>query len=224
LFSTDLFIITLQYHTFSFLFLPCCVQRILDTVFCVPNGLPPPCTSLAQRERGLPNYWWKEDDLVKGRGRSTVAAASDPWRAVGSGMRLDGGPAHGGGVEGSPIEGLTEDEMLQMALEASLENTSPPTMSTEVATVPLTDEPPAGTQGSCRIQFRLPNGSRAVRRFLESDPVGMIYAFVESESRDGQGKRLDLRCGFPPKDLLSVRNMTIGEATLAGESIQCRYI
>lgn len=158
---------------------------------------------------------------MKGRGRNAVTAASDPWRAVGSGMRLDGGPANGG-VEGAQIQGLTEDEMLQMALAASLENPSP-TVSTN-ATVTLTDEPPAGTPGSCRIQFRLPNGNRAVRRFLDSDPVGMIYAFVESESKDGQGRHLDLRCGFPPKDLQTVRSKTIGEATLAGESIQCRYV
>jgi hypothetical protein len=136
-------------------------------------------------------------------------------------MRLDGGPASGG-VEGAQIQGLTEEEMLQMALAASLDNSSPATPSETV--VALTDEPPAGMPGSCRIQFRLPNGSRAVRRFLESDLVGMIYAFVESESKDGQGRHLDLRYGFPPKDLQSVRNKTIREATLAGESIQCRYV
>lgn len=151
-------------------------------------------------------------------------------------MRLDGGePATttgggggGGIVDSAHIDGLTEDEMLQLALAASLEPSSlearmPPTQAAAVA---LTDEPPAGKAGSCLIQFRMPNGSRSVRRFWDNDPVGMIYAFVENESNDesGQGKRLGLRCGFPPTDLQTVRDKTIREANLAGESIQCRYV
>jgi Ataxin-3 len=136
-------------------------------------------------------------------------------------MRLDGGSTRSG-VDASQIEGLTDDEMLQMALAASLDPTS---RAVEGATAfELTDEPPAGKPGTCRIQFRLPNGSRSVRRFLDSDPVGIIYAFVENESKDGQGRRLDLRCGFPPKDLQSLRDKTIREARLAGESVQCRYV
>jgi UBX domain len=130
-------------------------------------------------------------------------------------MRLDGKSTTSNTAH---IEGLTEEEMLQMALAASMEPASAP------VSVELTAEPPAGSPGAVRIQFRLPDGRRAVRRFLQSDLVAMVYAYVESESSDGQGKQVEIRAGFPPKDLHPLRETTIGEASLAGESVQCRFI
>lgn len=195
-----------------------CLRRLVaDTVFCVPllSHQCPPCTSKAQRQRGLPEYWWKEDDLVKGKGNA-ITGATDPWRDVGSGMRLDGKSTS---TSSAQIEGLTEEEMLQMALAASME----PTPSA-VVKVELRAEPPSGTAGAVRIQFRLPDGRRSVRRFLQSDPVEMVYAYVESESTGGQGKHVELRAGFPPKDLQPLLEKTIGEANLAGESVQCRFV
>jgi ataxin-3 len=150
---------------------------------------------------------------VKGKSNA-VTAATDPWRDVGSGMRLDGKSTS----DMNTIEGLTEEEMLQMALAASMEPTVVPER------VLLTPEPPAGTAGAVRIQFRLSNGGRLVRRFLESEPVGMVYTYVENEAQDGKGKMLELRYGFPPKDLSTIRNKTIGEAELAGQAVQCRFV
>jgi ataxin-3 len=186
------------------------------SVFCVPTGLPPPCCSKAQRERGLPQYWWKEDDLVQGKGQSAVTGATDPWRAVGSGMRLDGMSAAPNNA--NDLGDMTEEEMLQMALAASLEP------NTKEERVELTPEPAAGSSGAVRIQLRLPSGGRSLRRFLQTDSVKMLYSFVEQESKDGQGRKLELRFGFPPKDLQTVSDKTIGEASLAGEAIQCRYV
>jgi ataxin-3 len=188
------------------------------SVFCVPNSLPPPCSSKAQRSVGLPQYWWKEDDLVQGKGRNAVTGATDPWRDVGSGMRLDGQHTSNN-LNMNDLGDLTEDEMMQMALAASL---APP-MTTKEERVELTPEPAAGA-GTVRMQFRLPSGGRAVRRFLAADSVKMVYAFVEKEAKDGQGRRLELRCGFPPKDLQPASHKTIGEASLAGESIQCIWV
>jgi len=189
------------------------------TVFCVPTELPPACTTKSQREQGLPQYWWKEDDLVKGKGKDAVTAATDTWSNVGSGLRLDGRSLN---TNGNVIEGLTEDEMLQMALTASLEPATGTATLEEIIT--LTTEPQAGTPGTARIQFRLPNGSRSVRRFLESDSVKMLYVYVESESKDEKGRRLDLRSGFPPENLELIRTKTIGEASLSGEAVQCRFV
>jgi ataxin-3 len=187
------------------------------SVFCVPTGLPPACSSKAQRERGLPQYWWLEADLVKGKGDAAVTAATDPWRDVGDGMRLDG-KSRAAFNDGEMFE-LTEEEMMQMALAASLEQ-----QTTKEDIVQLTPEPEVDTQGVARIQFRLPNGSRKVRRFLLTDSVKMVYSFVEAESNDGQGRRLELRYGFPPKDLKALKDKLIGEANLAGESIQGRFV
>lgn len=119
--------------------------------------------------------------------------------------------------------------MLQMALAASLDPSAAATAShsngaPEVGeSIELTAEPVEGTAGSTRIQFRMPDGKRVVRRFMETDPVGMIYAFVERESK-GNGKSLDLKVGFPPKPLSNVRNKTIAEAGLSGEAVQGRYV
>ena len=190
------------------------------TVFCVRDGLPPPCTTEAQLKQGLPQYWWKEKDLVSGKGKNAATAATDVWRNVGSGMRLDGRST---AMNSNVIEGLTEEEMLQMALSASLEPTTATTTTLEEQ-VTLTSEPEKGTHDIASIQFRFPNGSRSVRRFLKSDPVAMVYAYAESQSTDGRGRRLDLRAGFPPKDLQFMRKKTIQDANLSGEAIQCRFV
>ena len=190
------------------------------TVFCVHNGLPPPCTTEAQMKQGLPQYWWKEKDLVSGKGKNAATAATDVWRNVGSGMRLDG-QSTTSNSNSNVIEGLTEEEMLQMALSASLQQTEAPTPEENVT---LTAEPEKGTPNVATLQFRLPNGKRSVRRFMKSDPVAMVYAYVEGQSTGGQGRRLDLRAGFPPKDLQSMRKQTIQDTNLSGESVQCRFV
>jgi ataxin-3 len=179
------------------------------SVFVIMNGLPLPCSSKEQQTRGLPEYWWKEEDLVKGKGSDAITGASFP----GSGMRLDGQRGNS-----NDIGDLSEEEMLQMALAASMER------PVAKKNVELTAEPAPDAEGVGRIQFRLPNGRRCVRRFLQSDPVEMIPAFVEDVSKDGQGRQVELRFGFPPRDLQTVFDKTIGEASLNGENIQCRYV
>lgn len=224
------------------------IQSLQDSgysVFLVPPGeeLPPECRASAMRERGLPQYWWREEDLVKGKS-DAITGATDPWRNVGSGMRLDGrSSAIGGGSTGTSsnissgntvdVASMTEDEMLQMAMQASLE-----TVAGEGGAsggddgdaigigigddVPVPPEPDTSDKDAVRIQFRLPDGGRVVRRFRKADTVGGVYSFVR-ETSAGSGK-LELRAGFPPVDLSSKASQTIDEAKLSGESIQCRYI
>ena len=185
------------------------------SVFCIHTGLPPPCKSEAHRP-GIADYWWKESDLVEGKGDNATTKAKDPWVNVGSGMRLDGSS-----TSATPGENMTEEEMLQMALAASLEQQN----TTVQKKVELTPEPSQGTPDTVRIQFRLPSGGKPVtRRFLGTDSVLMVYAFVESQCDCNGGRRLELRYGFPPRDLQSVAEKTISEASLNGEAIQCRLV
>lgn len=225
------------------------IQGLQDagySVFVVPphEELPPECRASAMRQRGLPEFWWREEDLVKGKS-DAITGATDPWRNVGSGMRLDGKSSGGGGGNANAaaamdLGDLTEDEMLQMAMQASLESemkratgaedddddiqivgdTSPEVL------VPVPPEPEASDKGGVRIQFRLPGGERVVRRFRKADLVGGIYSYVKDQSGGGGGggKQLELRAGFPPVDLSGKTGQTIDEAKLAGESIQCRYL
>lgn len=184
------------------------------TIFCVPHGLPP-----AGKKNGTGPEWHCMAQLLRG------TSSRDPWENVGSGMRLDGASTTGSTAVAASsvgvIEGLTEEEQLQLALQASLE--PPPKMSKVVSddfsNVVVPDEPAAGTPDAVRIQFRLPEGRR-VRRFRESDTVSAVYAYVQQECA---GRPVSLLCGFPPKDLGDRKTETIAQAKLANESIQARY-
>ena len=203
------------------------------SVFCVAEigALPAECKNEAEiRNRGAKEFWWKESDLISGRG---TRGYSNPWGNAGNGMRLDGkstaGPA-GNDMDGNAfnIEGLTEEEQLQMALAASIQPekefsaSAAPAMN--LSGIHLTPEPDKGTAGAVRIQLRLPDGKKVTRRFLESDLVKVIYAFVHGQCPSGDvNKKLELRAGFPPKDIFSFFEDTIRSANLSGESIQCSY-
>eukprot|EP00588_Corethron_pennatum_P023702 CAMPEP_0194316496 /NCGR_PEP_ID=MMETSP0171-20130528/13292_1 /TAXON_ID=218684 /ORGANISM="Corethron pennatum, Strain L29A3" /LENGTH=348 /DNA_ID=CAMNT_0039072755 /DNA_START=105 /DNA_END=1151 /DNA_ORIENTATION=+ len=177
------------------------------SVFCVVDGALPP-VSTAAVGGDHPEYWWKEADLLRGKG---VNGATDPWKSVGSGMRLDG-KVNGSGQ-------LSEDEMLQMAIDASMRNDSVQSLPA----APLKDEPPPGP-GVIRIQFRLPDvGRPVVRRFSSDETVRALYLFSESKGACPPGKSLDLLAGFPPKNIIGLRGKTIAEAGLDGESVQARY-
>eukprot|EP00816_Leptocylindrus_hargravesii_P006006 CAMPEP_0196814062 /NCGR_PEP_ID=MMETSP1362-20130617/41085_1 /TAXON_ID=163516 /ORGANISM="Leptocylindrus danicus, Strain CCMP1856" /LENGTH=366 /DNA_ID=CAMNT_0042190567 /DNA_START=126 /DNA_END=1223 /DNA_ORIENTATION=+ len=194
-------------------------------------ALPAPCKSFEESEgRGMPQYWWKEEDLASGLSHDkSTTAATNHWRStnVGAGMRLDGKPAlssaNNGIINGGQSTShMTEEEMLQMALAASMEQNFPEMKETETQEeqIQLTPEPSTSDAGTVRIQFRLPDGTRAIRRFYGKDPVGMVYAFVRD--RCNTDKSFELRAGFPPKDISSQKPLTIEDANLNGESIQGR--
>lgn len=99
---------------------------------------------------------------------------------------------------------LTEEEQLQAAMKASLEDTgasdsqdgttqnevinidddegdaeaakpaSTPSLFDELVKLPLPDEPEKGA----RILFRMPDGKRIVRKFSSSDSLKTVYAFI----------------------------------------------
>ena len=181
--------------------------------------LPPICTTEEGRLRGSANFWWKEDDLVKGK-TNAMNEANNPWRNVGTGMRLDGKKPNS-----MTMENLTEEEMMQMALSASLQEVTPSHVLNN--NFILTPEPLATEKDVVRIQFRLPNGKRIIRRFLETEPIGMLYKFVGDEvnhDENRQGKRLELRSGFPPKLIEDDLEASIRDAGLSGGSVQARFV
>jgi len=171
------------------------------TIFPVPYGLPP----VGTKKGSTGVSWHRMSDLIKGK-----STEKDPFESLTGGMRLDGKPR-----AMMHVEGLTEEEELQMALEASLEQ--PKLAATASTDVP--PEPAAGTPNAVRIQFRLPDGGRVVRRFMSTDSVLVVYGFCQEKA----GQPIELKFGFPPKDLDNYKNQTIGEAGLAGESVQARF-
>jgi len=187
------------------------------SVFCIAETCPAACTSKSGRSRGLPQYWWKESDLVSGKSNA-ITEATDTWNTVGSGLRLDGKANHSD--YGDSLEGLTDEKMMQMALYASLvpNATSGPPKTRKIEIIP---EPAADAAEVATIQFRMLDGTRVLRRFLNSECVAVLYAFVEENST---GQRFELRYSFPPKNLAAFVDKTIGETKLNGENIQARLV
>lgn len=219
------------------------------SVFCVVEvgRLPPVCDSDAERnERGLLQFWWNEADLIRGGANNSVSnaqvsATNDPWKHVGSGMRLDGRSTTTDVAANNSlsINGLTEEEMLQMAIfesqqpnnSSAADNHTVAAVTTSntlpaIATVTLTPEPPSTETNAVRVRFRLPDNRVVMRRFLNSDLVDMMYVFV-SEScaiNSSGGKELQMKAGYPLKDVRTLCGKTIKDANLSGELIHCRHV
>lgn len=207
-------------------------------VFCVVEGLLP-LVSNGRIGIGRDDFWWKAEELIHERGinpsKGRRKTSEDPWKNAGSGMRLDGGSND----KILNVGSMNEDEMLQMALSISLEDekfsgvSNDPNpdkyveMKGDVNAEPL-PEPSKDSSNTVRIRFRLPDGTSKVRRFVNTEIVGVLYFYAEKSlggsGSSSRGRRMELRAGFPPRDLADVKGRTILEESLAGESVQCRYI
>lgn len=96
-----------------------------------------------------------------------------------------------------------------------------PTFDEEIRELKVGEEP---SEGGARLQFRMPDGGRVVRRFRSEDEVKIIYAFVAQSNDEAKaGKAFVLRAGFPPKDLIDKVKETIGNCSLSGESVTVRW-
>jgi hypothetical protein len=118
-----------------------------------------------------------------------------------------------------------------------------PSLLDQLLEIQLGDEPGSGA----RIQLRMPDGKRQVRKFDSSQTVKSIYAYIAVSDRDGflesdadsdsdahniifsamqqndeeakGGKEFVLMAGFPPKDLLETIDNTIESCQLSGQAI-----
>lgn len=75
----------------------------------------------------------------------------------------------------------------------------------EIMSLVVGDEPVSGAEKVARVQIRMPDGKRIVRKFDGGESVKLIFAFV-AQSTEADGKPFALRAGFPPKDLFANRN------------------
>lgn len=182
------------------------------SVFCVIGSLPPPCKNENElMTKGNPKFWWNEDDLIKGTGSRGY---SNSWQNVGNGMRLDGKQTSNPDIV--DLEGMTEEEMIAMAVAVSMEQNED--VMTQVKPGP---EPDLKHKDAIRIQFRFPNGNKVGRRFLKTERVQVLAAFVQEQC---PGRRVEIKAGFPPKSLLPMYEETIENAKLIGEQIICQYL
>jgi len=94
-------------------------------------------------------------------------------------------------------------------------------MTDEFAGVIVGDEP---TNGS-RIQFRMPDGKRIIRKFNAEDRVEVLYAFIVQSNDDAKaGKSFELKAGYPPKSLYTDLEQTIQTCGLSGATVVLSWI
>ena len=196
-----------------------------------------PKPALSQEEanvRGSDGFWWSESDLLNGKAKGVHV---NHWSKdnVGTGMRLDGkGPSSVVAEMGIPVangvvdfDNMTEEQMLQMALQASVEQQQGESKNDgdnadNDDDVELAQEPESDVDGVVRLQFRLPNGTKVQRRFLKTDSTKLLKVYVKESCPVSAGGQLELRAGFPPK--IVSYDETIESANLSGEQIQCRFV
>ncbi|KNE71985.1 hypothetical protein AMAG_15927 [Allomyces macrogynus ATCC 38327] len=144
------------------------------------------------------------------------------------------------------VSAADEDEALQAALRASLadapsaspkndvvdmtdhesdaESDAGPTNGDDpiAALTPLTDpEPPAGA-GTTRVQARLPDGQRLVRRFRLADPVSDLYRWIKAKVPEANDAPFALV--YVRQDLSEVLEQSVADAGLANAAVAMSYL
>lgn len=80
------------------------------------------------------------------------------------------------------------------------------------------DEPAPDPKTTTRVQIRLSDGSRKIRRFNLTDPVRYLFEFVKSDIPEMQGKYFKI-ISMDRKKLIDVIEQTIEEAGLKNASV-----
>ncbi|KAE8981162.1 hypothetical protein PR003_g24994 [Phytophthora rubi] len=90
--------------------------------------------------------------------------------------------------------------------------------------VALTPEPDAGAPDVTRVQIRVPDGSRLTRRFLKTDPLAMVWAFVKDQVPEARGRAFELRTAFPPSAVAYNETLSIEEGKLENASLMVKWL
>lgn len=167
--------------------------------------------------------------------------------------RYSGGSSSAQTSNKRPIQELSEEEQLQAAIRASMmpendndsmneddvldksmenvdnddrvDEEKPSALNEfelEISTMEVGDEPTSGDVA--RIQIKMPDGKRLIRKFKGDDSVKIIYAFVAQSNDEAKaGKAFELKAKFPPQDLLPSVNESISSCGLHGEAINAMW-
>ena len=112
-----------------------------------------------------------------------------------------------------------DDAKTDNAIEDTAEDESKPSpFEKEILSMEVGDEPTSGTVA--RVQIRMPDGKRLVRKFGGESTVKLIYAFVAQNNEEAKGGRgFELKAKFPPQDLFASVDDSISGTGLNGEAI-----
>lgn len=185
---------------------------------------PPSSGNAAPKASGLPAkrpmHEMTEEEQLQAAMRASLEESGGGGgnNAVVFDMDSDDGDDEEGVIIVDPNKQKVKDDSkpkgIEKKVEASLtESQTPASILDELISLDIGDEPEKGA----RIQFRMPDGKRKIRKFNPSQSVKLLYAFVAQSNRDG--KEFVLKVGFPPRNLISDIENSIQGCSLAGEAI-----
>ncbi|EWC46147.1 hypothetical protein DRE_04525 [Drechslerella stenobrocha 248] len=145
------------------------------------------------------------DMLTKAAGKRRAAAPAEDEDLIDLDEQEEKTPAKGAGVGAG--------------VGASVE---PVSVFASIAGNKHHSEPPAGAAGVTRVQFRLSDGTRVVRRFELGDKVQRIFEYVKADLLPEQGQKAgdeelaekEFELKSLGKNLIDILDMTIEEAGL----------
>jgi len=109
--------------------------------------------------------------------------------------------------------------LLTTQKEETKKETRPYNFQEDITSIDVGEEP-IDAEGVAKIMIRMPDGKRFVRKFLLTDAVKIIYAFVAQSNDDAKGGKIfECKVGFPPKDLCTYVNDTIKSVGLGGNTV-----
>mmetsp|Transcript_26621 Transcript_26621/g.37496 ORF Transcript_26621/g.37496 Transcript_26621/m.37496 type:complete len:511 (-) Transcript_26621:247-1779(-) len=124
-------------------------------------------------------------------------------------------------IDDDEVEIIEKNDMEQEQEAKEEEEEKAPSFISELIAIQVGDEP---SDNSARIQIRMPDGKRLVRKFSKSSQVKIIYAFVAQSNEEAKGgKEFVLMAGYPPKDLISDIDSSIESTGLSGQAITVRW-
>jgi len=190
-----------------------CSRNSFDRPPSAPR--PPNTANGASRPTKRPMHQMSEDEQLQ-------AAMKASMEKGGEGESQDQEMADGGDDD-DEVEVVDAADMKPAAVkeeEEEAEAGSGSNFLEDLKNVQLGDEPVTGA----RLQLRMPDGKRKVRKFARTDTVKIIYAFLAQTVEEAAGGReFTLMAGFPPRDLLADLDGTIESCKLSGEAITMRW-
>ncbi len=125
--------------------------------------------------------------------------------------------------EETTIKNSAEDNDGNINADGKEEESKLSAFKSEMLSIIVPDEPTTTGPNTAKVQLRMPNGKRLIRKFCGDSPVKVIYAFVaqlESNIEDVRaGKPYELKAKYPPMDLMPFVEDSIMSSGLSGEAI-----
>ncbi|ORZ14100.1 hypothetical protein BCR42DRAFT_418046 [Absidia repens] len=120
-------------------------------------------------------------------------------------------------------ESPTTNNSMELDGDDDNDDEDEPTASSSVldSILPVKRQETTDIANSTRIQFRMADGSRVIRRFLKSDPVRYLFEFIKSHVPETQDQAFELV--FNRQQLIDILDQGIQEAGLQNAAVNVQF-